>query len=256
MISRDEALKGLTLFGTAVLERLDRIIEAIGNRAPSVIEEDTEEPHEAPRTSVRRNGSTRRNESTARSIRTTSFDAYTTHNAAKVVRLLLREDVRPVGKVTRSIAEELKLSEPSTKRLINVLCEGLPFLILIRGGGSHTLRIKPSAIDQAEAWLRAIPTNETKQDFGAYSCSDAMYVKFAPAIVRTLLEGEKLTKDIYQIVGVRQNTFRGVMNRLLSEGFIAIPITPRGSAPMVRITDSDQARRWLATFMNTHAELM
>lgn len=265
MSNKQEALQALSTFGVAltavggaIFERLDEIA-ASQKRILAILEGQQilagapEDPPSVPPPTPRKEVRDTRASAPRSAIKIRKLDPYHTILGAKIVRLLLREEVRPVGKVTKSISSEIELSESATKRLIGVLHDALPFLMLSKSGGGALLRVRGDHVQEAQDWLdKAETVSMERQDFGSYRCSQLAFDTYAPKVIHAILSADPeqgmLSNEIYEATGVNAGMFRGVMNRLLPEGFIKASVGARGHASTVTITDPERARKYLGKF--------
>ncbi|MFI5296565.1 MAG: hypothetical protein ACHREM_00585 [Polyangiales bacterium] len=171
---------------------------------------------------------------------------------AKVVRLLLREEHLAVGRIIRSISEEVQRSNTQTSRLMDVLIDALPFLVAGKAGGTSgsLYRVRPDGVAQASRWLEKAELIASREKrFVGYIMSDAAFLKSAPALVETLLahrNGITLFEAL-NIAGLTAQSGRGVLARLqkLEPSFVYVEPAPQGVSPVVRVTEPELASRWL-----------
>jgi hypothetical protein len=235
----------LTTFEFAVIDRFDqmlgrfdRMIELLGGPQANASQEPFP-PHRQVQSDSDSPPLSKRNPGTPKPL-----DPYHTDLAIKVLRILIRPDVRSVGKVSKSLAVELGLSGDSTRRVLNKLIKVLPFLSYTK----EYVRILPKKDAEVEEWiLKAEQMGAERTDFGAVNCSQMAFEKYAATLVQILLaapDGRKTT-ELYQALGIKLGMLKGVLNRLAPYRFLSVPVSARGKPLTIRITNRTAAEDWL-----------
>ena len=199
-------------------------------------------PSEAPAASRSRSRQGKTSAQAARQIK--PLDIHNTRNGAKVVEVLLREEVRQVGKMTSSLQAVLGVQPSAAQRLVRTLLDALPFLTR----EVELLRVRPGCYDEAARWLEsARNVNGKRERIHSGNCSDHALALFGPRIVKALLSspGEVYTNALYEVVGTNRNMLLRVLQRMSSEGFFEYESTGLGKPGLVRLTDRERASVWL-----------
>lgn len=179
------------------------------------------------------------------------LDTYTKKQVARLLRVLLREENRAVGKVTKSLADELGLQRAACERLVRIITQQLPFATKGPMGSSGGLiRIKPYQLDAAEAWTAEVESepDEKAPDWAPEGLSEESFKEKAPIIVDLLLGQENgvALHTLSEQTNTKKNMLRAILMRLHREGIqMAVPVAVVGFQT-IRIVDQAAAERWLS----------